>query len=223
MTPSLAAVVPMRHTSERVPGKNYRPLAGRPLYHHIVQALHEMPSVTQIVIDTDSEWIMRDAAVAFPDVLVVERPPHLRDGAIPMNDVLLNDIEQVQADVYLQTHSTNPLLRPQTIERAISIFEASRDTHDSLFGVTRLQTRLWTADAQPINHDPAQLLRTQDLPPVYEENSCIYLFTPDLLRRTGNRIGPRPLVFEVPREEALDIDEEFDWRLVECLVAGRQA
>lgn len=222
MTPSVAAIVPMRHVSERVPGKNYRPLAGRPLYQHIVAALLACPSVTRVVIDTDSDWIMQDAAQAFPDVLVLERPPHLREGSIPMNDVLLHDLDRVEADLYLQTHSTNPLLRSDTIERAISTFLVARDAYDSLFGVTRLQTRLWSGDAQPINHDPGQLLRTQDLPPIYEENSCLYLFQAETLRRTGSRIGPRPLLFEVPREEALDIDDEFDWRLVECILGNRQ-
>jgi CMP-N-acetylneuraminic acid synthetase len=217
---SVAAIVPMRHTSERVPGKNYRPLAGIPLFHHIVRALLDCPSVSKVVIDTDSEVILDDAARSFPTVVGLERPAHLRDGSIPMNDVLLNDIDRVEADLYLQTHSTNPLLRSQTIEQAIGTFLARRDEHDSLFGVTRLQTRLWRGDGSAINHDPAVLLRTQDLPPVYEENSCIYIFDAGMLRATGRRIGERPLLFEISRAEALDIDEEIDWQIVECLLAG---
>ena len=222
MRREIAAIIPMRHVSERVPGKNYRSLAGRPLYHHIVEALLDCPSVTRIVIDTDSEWILEDAEQAFPEVIRLERPEHLRAGTIPMNDVLLHDLERVPADLYLQTHSTNPLVRSDTIERAISAFLEARGAHDSLFGVTRLQTRLWTAVGTPLNHDPAVLLRTQDLPPVYEENSCLYLFQAEVLRRTGSRIGERPLLFEVPPDEALDIDEEIDWRIVECLMVGNR-
>ena len=158
-----------------------------------------VPSVDHVVIDTDSAWITDDAATAFPDVTVLERPAHLRDGSTPMNDVLLHDVEQVPADLYLQTHSTNPLLRSETIERAIAHLHASRATADSLFGVTRLQTRLWTAEGRPLNHDPDVLFRTQDLPPVYEENSCIYLFDGETLRRRRNRLGERPMLFEIPR------------------------
>ena len=211
---TLVALLPMRHTSERVAGKNYRALAGRPLYHHIVESLAACPSIDRIVIDTDSDWIRDDAAQSFPDVTVIERAPHLRAGTTPMNEVLLDDVDRIPADLYLQTHSTNPLLRTETIERAISSFGASRDAYDSLFGVTRLQTRLWTAEAKPLNHDPDVLLRTQDLPPVFEENSCLYIFDGATLRRRRNRIGDRPMMFEVPREEALDIDDEFDWRVV---------
>jgi CMP-N-acetylneuraminic acid synthetase len=220
-TPRIVALLPMRHSSERVPGKNYRELAGRPLYHYVVEVLRACPQIADVVIDTDSPVIMSDAVRAFPDVSVVERPEHLRDGAIPMNEILLNDVDRIPADLYLQTHSTNPLLRSETIGQAIDEFLAARPAFDSLFGVTRVQTRLWTADGRPINHDLDVLLRTQDLPPVYEENSCLYLFDAETLRRRRNRIGERPMLFEVPRAEAFDIDEEIDWQIVAGLLASR--
>jgi CMP-N-acetylneuraminic acid synthetase len=213
----------MRHASERVPGKNYRPLGGRPLFHHIVGTLRSCPEIDEVVIDTDSEKISADATVSFPGVRVLERPEHLRAGTVPMNDVLLHDTGQVDADLYLQTHSTNPLLRAATISEAIRRFLAERADHDSLFGVTRLQTRLWRADGTPLNHDPAVLLRTQDLDPVFEENSCLYLFTRELLAERGTRIGARPLLYEIPRDEAWDIDEEIDFEVASALFEARSA
>lgn len=212
------ALVPMRHDSERVPGKNYRLLGGRPLFHHVVGTLLDCPRISQVVIDTDSPVIRESVEQAFPTVTVVERPEHLRDGAIPMNEVLLNDVRLVPADLYLQTHSTNPFLRSETVTDAIDTL-AARPEHDSLFGVTRLQTRLWRADASAVNHDPAHLVRTQDLDPVFEENSCIYLFTRESLEGHGNRIGERPLLFEIPSAEALDIDDEWDFQLAEALIS----
>jgi CMP-N-acetylneuraminic acid synthetase len=223
MRPRVVALVPMRHTSERVPGKNYRPLGGRPLFHHIVATLRSCPEIDEVAIDTDSEQIRADATVSFPGVLVLERPEHLRAGTVPMNEVLLHDTALVDADLYLQTHSTNPLLRAATISKAIQRFLAERARHDSLFGVTRLQTRLWRADGTPLNHDPAVLLRTQDLEPVFEENSCIYLFTRELLADRGTRIGARPLLYEIPRDEAWDIDEEVDFEVVSALFEARSA
>jgi CMP-N-acetylneuraminic acid synthetase len=211
----------MRHESERVPGKNYRHLGGRPLFHHIVETLLASPRIAKVVIDTDSDLILDSAADAFPDVKLLERPPHLRGGMVSMNDVLLHDVSQLDGDLYLQTHSTNPLLRQATVTRAIDSFLGDPES-DSLFGVTRLQTRLWSAEGEPINHDRSVLIRTQDLPPIYEENSCLYLFSRESLERHGNRIGERPILFEVPREEALDIDEELDFRVVEALYALRE-
>jgi CMP-N-acetylneuraminic acid synthetase len=221
MKPRIVALVPMRHDSERVPGKNYRPLGGRPLFHHIVDTLRSCPEVEEVVIDTDSDRIKADAAASFPDLRVLDRPEHLRAGTIPMNDVLLHDVDRVQADLYLQTHSTNPLLKAETISAGIRRFLQQRDEFDSLFGVTRLQTRLWTAAGAPLNHDPSVLLRTQDLEPIFEENSCMYLFSRELLEERGTRIGIRPLMHEIPRDEAWDIDEEIDFEVVSALYEAR--
>ena len=216
----IAALVPMRHSSERVPGKNYRPIAGRP-YHHIVGALLACRQINEVVIDTDSPLILNDAAYTFPSVRLIERPQALRGGAVPMNDVLLHDVSLVDADLYLQTHSTNPLLSTETLSRAIDAFLGARPGHDSLFGVTQLKTRLWWGDGRAVNHDPSVLLRTQDLPPVYEENSNLYIFDQEMLARRRNRIGERPLLFEVDRAEAWDIDEELDFMIASHLLEAR--
>lgn len=213
----LAALVPMRHHSQRVPGKNYRPLAGRPLFHHIIETLLAVPEVETILVDTDSEPVLDGLRRLFPTVKRILRPEPLRADDIPMNDILLHDTAQVEADFYLQTHSTNPLLKAATISRAIQLLVTNYPKNDSLFSVTRLQTRLYDKDGRAINHNPNELIQTQDLPPVYEENSCIYIFTRENLARKRHRIGDRPLMFEIPAEEAWDIDEELDFAICEFL------
>ncbi|OCB15982.1 cytidylyltransferase domain-containing protein [Mycobacterium intracellulare] len=211
------AVVPMRHNSERVPRKNYRPLAGIPLYHHVVRMLSSVPEVDLIVVDTDSDLITDDCAKNFPHVQVVARPQHLRDGGIAMNDVLRNTLDQIYADIVLQTHSTNPFLKADTVSAALQLFTAHDRECDSVFSVTRLQARLWDAESRPINHDPSMLLRTQDLPPLFIENSCFFIFTPKLLREHGSRIGARPFMVEIAPLEAVDIDTEEDFSLAAAI------
>lgn len=218
----IVALVPMRHHSERVPGKNYRSFAGKPLYHYIVSSLLACPQISEVAIDTDSPVIQKEVLSKFPQVRLLERPEHLRAGTVPMNDVLLNDVSRIEADYYLQTHSTNPLLLPETINEAIGQFLEKYPMYDSLFSVTRVQTRLWDGLARAINHNKAMLLRTQDLPPVYEENSCLYIFTKEILESRHNRIGDRPLMFEIDRLEATDIDEELDFRVAEFLYLERE-
>lgn len=215
---SIAAIVPMRHSSERVPGKNYRNFAGKPLFFHITESLLRCPSISTVVIDTDSPVIIDMCRSEFKDkVTVLQRPEHLRDGAIPMNDVLLNIINEVQADFYLQTHSTNPILKPETIQNGIQKFLDIYPMYDSLFTVTRRHVRFWDILARPINHNQNILLRTQDLPPVFEENSCMYIFSKDILKHKHNRIGDRPFLFEIPEIEAQDIDVELNFRMAEFL------
>ncbi len=207
----------MRHFSERVAGKNYRDFAGEPLFFHIVRSLLACESITQVIIDTDSPLVKELCVINFPTVIVLDRPVHLRDGAIPMNDILLNTVNQIPADFYLQTHSTNPLLGSVTIENGIRKLLELYPIYDSLFTVTRRNVRLWDSLSRPVNHNENILLRTQDLPPIFEENSCLYLFTKDILKRKHNRIGDRPYIFEIPEIEAQDIDVELNFKVAEFL------
>jgi len=208
----------MRHHSQRVPGKNYRMLAGKPLFHHIVETLLAVPEVSEILVDTDSEPVMDGLRLQFPQVGIISRPEHLRADDVAMNDILIYDTGQVQADFYLQTHSTNPLLKPETVSRAIQSLITNYPNYDSLFSVTRLQTRLYSQDGRAINHDPTVLIQTQDLPPVYEENSCLYIFTRENLLKRHHRIGEMPLMFEIDADEAWDIDEELDFAITDFLL-----
>jgi len=219
---SLIALIPMRHHSQRVPGKNYRPLAGKPLFHHILETLLAVPEIDRVVVDTDSVPVMEGLRQHFPQVTIIDRPENLRADDIPMNDILLHDTKQVQADFYLQTHSTNPLLRPETVSRAIETFLAAFPGKDSLFSVTRWHTRLYDQAGRAINHDPSVLIQTQDLPPVFEENSCLYLFTRENLLKQHHRIGEHPILFEIDSAEAWDIDEEIDFAITDFLMQRKK-
>jgi CMP-N-acetylneuraminic acid synthetase len=217
----LAALVPMRHHSQRVPGKNYRPLAGKPLFHHILETLLAVPEIETVMVDTDSEPILDGVRRFFPGVVLIPRPEHLRADNIPMNEILLHDTAQLQADFYLQTHSTNPLLKAATISRGIQAFFDSYPAKDSLFSVTRLQTRLYDQSGRAINHNPLELIQTQDLPPVYEENSCMYVFNRANLAAKRHRISDHPLMFEIDADEAWDIDEELDFEITDFLMSRK--
>jgi CMP-N-acetylneuraminic acid synthetase len=214
----IAAIVPMRHHSQRVPGKNFRELAGKPLFHHILDTLLSVPELDGIFIDTDSSPVVQGVQENFPAVQIIHRPQELCADDTPMNQIIMHDVSVIQAQYYLQTHSTNPLLKSGTISRAIQSFIENIDQFDSLFSVTRLQTRLYDQDGKAINHNPKELLQTQDLPPIYEENSCIYLFSEDSLTVNGHRIGKRPCLFEITPDEAWDIDTPLDFEIVNYLM-----
>ncbi len=217
----LVALVPMRHHSERVPGKNYRMFGDAPLFHHIVRTLLSVDRIDEIIIDTDSPVVAEQCSDAFPEVRLLERPEHLRDGSIPMTEIILHDLAQTDADVILQTHSTNPLLEGKTIEAAINAY-GDGSVFDSVFTVTALQARLWTGAPAPVNHDPGELKRTQDLEPLYIENSCAFVFGRSLIESTGRRIGERPTLVEMDPAEAQDIDVEADFLVAEAIWTSRQ-
>ena len=219
----VVALLPMKGHSERVPGKNLRPLAGRPLYHWVLESLRSVPSIVTVVVDTDSEQIADDVTASFPGVAVRERPEDLLGDEVPMHDIVARFVaEHPDGDVFLQTHSTNPLLTSATIVRAIDAFFGDGD-HDSLMSVTEMQTRFYDHRGDPVNHDPAVLLRTQDLDPIYEENSNIYIAPREVITRTGRRVGTNPMLFPMGRLESIDIDEEIDFVVAECLMRWRES
>ena len=157
---------------------------------------------------------------------MIDRPQSLCGDMVPMTAVLSHDVEFVSQTlgsseeiIFVQTHTTNPLLRPGTIDAAVTAYRAAVPVqHDSLFSVTAVRTRLYDTLGRAVNHNPAMLLRTQDLPPVWEENSCLYIFQArDLLSRQ-QRIGLRPLLFEMSQQESHDIDTEADWEAVAALM-----
>ncbi|MDP9145067.1 MAG: acylneuraminate cytidylyltransferase family protein [Actinomycetota bacterium] len=214
---SVAGLIPMKGHSERVPGKNLRPIAGKPLFHWIAESLIGAETVDEVIVDTDSDEIEAAVIAAFPSVIVHRRPERLHGDMVPMHDVVAEVARSVVHDHVLQTHATNPLLRSRTVDAAIAAF-LEPGPHDSLMSVTSLQTRFYFRDGRPVNHDPAVLVRTQDLDPIYEENSNIYIASRELILTTGQRIGGKPLLFPTPREEAVDIDEELDFMVAEFLL-----
>ena len=219
--PTVKALVPMKHHSERVPGKNMRPLCGRPLFHWIMESLSRSQYVQEIIVNTDSVEIASNAQRNF-DVTIHMRPDYLLGDMVGIQPLIEYDLAHSEGEYYLQTHSTNPLLRAETIDQAVEAF-FGQTAHDSLFSVTPIQTRFYRPDGTALNHDPNNLIRTQDLPPIYEENSCIYIFSRTMFNTRKHRIGERPMMFPIDRFEAVDIDEEFDFAMAEALMAKKIA
>lgn len=213
------ALLPMKGNSERVKNKNMRDFNGEPLYHAIMKSLLASKYINEIVVNTDSKIIAEDAKDNFGDrVIIIDRPKEIQGDFVSMNDIIAYDLTKLDGDHFLQTHSTNPLLRTETIDKAIETYFENLDRYDSLFGVTKVQTRFYDKNAKPINHNPKELLRTQDLEPMYEENSNFYIFSTDSFKNAGNkRIGINPQIFQVNKLEAVDIDEPEDFKLAELL------
>lgn len=214
----------MKAHSARVTSKNFRMIAGKPLFRWVLDALAETPEIDRIVINTDARSILADNGLKDGDcggkVMIRDRKPEICGDFVSMNLVLGDDIANVPSDYYLMTHTTNPLLSAKTIRRMIKLFDeaTTKGEADSLFTVTRRQTRFYTPEGAPINHDPANLIRTQDLPPYMEENSVCYLFTPQSFAKTDARIGERPILYATPALESVDIDEKSDWFMAESLL-----
>ena len=134
--------------------------------------------IEEIIINTDSEEIAENAEKNF-SVTIHERPNYLLGDMVTIQPLIVYDLKNSDGTVYLQTHSTNPLLRTDTIDTALETY-FTLGPNDSLFSVTPVQSRFYWEDGSGINHDTNNLLRTQDLKPIYEENSCLYIFSREI-------------------------------------------
>lgn len=212
----------MKGNSERVPNKNLKNFAGKPLYHCVIQALLKSKYIDEIIINTDSDAIIDNVKNNFDQKVKIHlRPDEIKGDFVSMNRIIESDLNHSDADIYLQTHSTNPLLKTESIDAAIEkmiVFLSERSNHDSIFSVTKLQTRLYKENGEPFNHNPEELLRTQDLEPLFEENSNFYIFTKNSFNNAAQkRIGTNPFMYEIDKLEAVDIDEPQDFIIAESL------
>ena len=216
----VVALLPMKGTSERVPNKNLKIFNGKPLYHVVMNILLNSKHIDLVVVNTDSELVKSDIIKNFEEkVILIDRNEDIRGNYISMNKVLEQDIEKVNADLYIQTHSTNPLLLTETIDKAIDkmlLIKEDSGLYDYIFYVTKTQKRFYNEDATPMNHD-TKMLVTQHLTPIFEENSCFYIFTKQSFLNNQSRIGMKPLMFEIDKIESTDIDEKEDFIIAESL------
>ena len=217
------ALLPMKAHSERVSGKNFKNLSGKPLFRWILDSLLDVNEIDQIVINTDARQILLDNGLIESDrINIRDRREALCGDLVSMNLILEDDINSTEADLYIMTHTTNPLITSQTIRQGMNLYHENPD-NDSLFTVNKIQTRFYREDSSPVNHDPDNLIRTQDLEPWFEENSCLYYFTKESFCQTTARIGRKPMMMVTPPLESLDIDEPHDWEMVSALLEARQA
>ena len=219
MKTKIIALLPMKGTSERVPNKNLKDFNGSPLYTVVLNTLLNCSLIDKVIINTDSQLIKDDITKNFnSNVIVIDRPENICGNYVSMNKIIAHDISQFPASIYLQTHSTNPLLKSETITKALEkmLNVTDEPKADSIFSVTRTQKRFYTEDCLPMNHDPNMLV-TQHLKPIFEENSCFYIFTKESFTKNNSRIGSNPFMYEIDKIEATDIDEPEDFKIAEIL------
>jgi len=217
----VTALLPLQGASDEPRRRNLRPFVGVPLYQHILRTLDKTYAIDEIRINTDSAEIQTEAPKLSRKVRIIPRGEGLRGDDVSMERIIAHDIGVAETDIVIQTHATNPLVRTDTLAKALKSFVVDEE-YDSLFSVTEYHRRFYDAAGKPVNHDPANLIRQRDLPPLFEDNCCFYIFTGESFEASRSRIGKAPIMFPIPRIEAIDIDNEFTFRLAE-LLAGYAA
>ena len=218
------AIVPLRAGSKGMPGKNIRPLAGRPLYRHAIEQAREA-GITRILISTDIESVL--SAPSEDGLVVYQRPKHLAGDAVAMNAVLryiLTENLTGSARVAL-LQATSPLRAPGDIISAIKLH--AKGQFDLVLTATRTDSAILKCGRSkedefvPLS-DPEHCFSNRgELPPAFRPNGAGYVFDADWFRRYGNLAAGRIGFVEMPADRSIDIDAHDDFMRASIAMNGR--
>ena len=209
------AFVPIRLNSQRVEGKNLRPLGGEPLMCHILHTLLEVETIDEVYVYCSDEAVR---AYLPEGVRFLRRSPRLDRNETLGREIYDAFTAAVDADVYVLAHATSPFIRAATI--ADALHRVTDGEYDSAFSAERLQTFAWY-EGRPLNYALDAIPRTQELEPVFVETSAFFIFRREVWRDLHQRIGRHPYIAVVDRIEGIDIDYPEDFALAE-VIARRQ-
>ena len=236
MTPTAVAFVPARSGSERVPGKNVRPLAGHPLLAYAIETALQSGVFDRVVCSTDSEEIA-DVARWYGAEVPFLRPAEYATSTSPDIEWLGFTLEQLEQrpDLFAIVRATNPFRGPAAVRRGLEQLLATPEA-DSLRAVELVKQhpgKMWLlADDRRTMRpllDQASLDvawhagQYQALPPVYVQSSALELAWSRVVPETGTREGRVVAPFFTEGYESLNVDDEEDWERAERLVSSGAA
>lgn len=204
--------MPIKLNNERCPGKNIRLLGGKPLLQHELDSLKETGLCYSINVYCSDENVV---SYIPKGVNFIKRPQYLDLPTSNFTQIFENFMIEVDADIYVYAHATAPFITVETMKQCINAVKSG--AYDSAFCAIKLQDYLWK-DGEPLNFDATNVPRTQDLAPIYQETSGVYVFTKDVFKKYKRRIGVNPFIKEVSFKEAVDIDNPEDFDLAEIMV-----
>lgn len=210
----VAAFVPVKLNSQRLPHKNVLPIAGKPLCYHICRTLLDVKGVDGTYVYCSDE---RVTAYIPENVTFLKRDAYLDGDLVKGKEIYERFIDEVDADIYILAHTTSPFIRRESIENALE--KVMGGEYDSAFSAEKKQTFCWYK-GKPINYDLEDVPRTQDMEPVWVETSAFFIFKKEIFVEHGRRIGFHPYIQEVTGMETVDIDTKEDYDFAVSMAGG---
>lgn len=211
-----SAIVPLKLNSERVPGKNFRLLGDKPLWHFILATLAKSQIIDNIYVYSSDQAVLENMP---GNVRWLPRHKSLDSPEVTATELFLPAVEAVQDEIQLITHVTSPFIRPESIDQGLNAILSGE--HDSAFSVEKCRKYAWLEGRRvPLNYDPVSIPRTQDIQAVMIESSGFYAFTRESYIDRKSRIGSNPKPIPISFPETIDIDTELEFNLAELIVAA---
>lgn len=211
----VAAFVPVKLNSQRLPHKNILPIAGKPLCYHICRTLLDVKGIDETYVYCSDKKVTEYIP---ENVTFLKRDAYLDGDLVKGKEIYKRFIDEVDADIYILAHTTSPFIRRESIENALE--KVMNEGYDSAFSAERKQTFCWYK-GKPVNYDLEDVPRTQDMEPVWVETSAFFIFKKEIFVEHGRRIGFHPYIQEVTGMETVDIDTKEDYDFAVSMAEGR--
>lgn len=207
----IKALIAVRSGSMRVKNKNLRPFAGSSLLEVKINQLKRIKNLDGIIVNSNDDTMLKIAEALGCET--VKRDPYYASNTVSMSDVYKNMAENCDCDVIAYINATNPLVKDETIEKAIEAYK-SMEGFDSL-NSAHLVKEFMFKDNMPINYDLKNQPRSQDLPDYYALNFAINIISKTRMIECKNVVGEKPWIYEIDEIEATDIDNLIDFDFAE--------
>jgi len=214
----VVSFIPIKLNNQRLPGKNLLLLNGKPTCKYIFETINNVEGVDEKYVYCSDESIKS----YMPEGLTFLKRDERLDGCqIKGLEIIEGFVNDVDADVYILTHVTQPFTKSESIKNALD--KVVSGEYDSAFSAVVLQDYMWK-DGKPLNYDMKNIIRTQELDPIYMETGAFFIFRKEVFTELGQRIGNNPYIYEINQFEAVDIDtaEDFEFaKIVAVYLSGK--
>jgi YrbI family 3-deoxy-D-manno-octulosonate 8-phosphate phosphatase len=204
----VVAFVPIKFKSQRLENKNILPLGNKPLCYYIFETLTKIQNIDNIYVYCSDPTIKQHMPFG---ITFMERPKTLDHNDTKGLSIYKEFIKNVDADIYILAHATSPFIKPLSIQEGLNA--VLYNGYDSSFSVKEAKTYCWYHN-KPLNYNLNDIVRTQDLEPIYIENSAFYIFQKKHIQQ-DRRIGDNPYKVITNKIESVDIDEIDDYILAQ--------
>jgi CMP-N-acetylneuraminic acid synthetase len=205
-----ALFIPIKLNNQRLPGKNTMPLNGKPLCEYIFNTVKNIAGIDEKYVYCSDEAIVPH----IPDgVKFLKRSTRLDSYETKGLEIIEAFVNDVDADIYILTHATQPFTKIDSIAQALE--KVVSGEYDSAFSAIEMKDYCWYR-GKPLNYNLQDIVRTQDVEPIFVETSAFFIFTKTMFQTLRQRIGKNPYMYMVDSFEAIDIDDATDFAFAEA-------
>lgn len=211
----IVSFIPIKLNNQRLPGKNTMILGGRPTCDYIFETISNVDTIDEKYVYCSDETIKKYIEpYSEKGLRFLQRDAYLDGFHVKGLEIIERFVKDVDADIYVLTHVTQPFTKSESIKKALD--KVISGEFDSAFSAVMLQDYMWM-NGKPLNYDMKNIVRTQDLDPIYIETGAFFIFRKEVFTKLGQRIGNKPYIYEIDQFEAVDIDTAEDFEFAKAV------